>query len=174
VGRDRTDLGDFLRGIARLGDVIDLGNGGDDRLVHAALQIHRVHAGGDGFHAFADDGLGEHGGGGGAGAGVVGGLGSDFLDHLRAHVLELVAQFDFLGDGDAVLGDGRGAEALVEHDVAAFRAEGGFDGVGEDVDAFHHAGAGVFTETDFFGCHVLYLNSKTEIGSRDAMRTRRP
>jgi hypothetical protein len=37
---------------------------------------------------------------------------SDFLHHLRAHVLELVSQFDFLGDGDAVLGDGRGAEAL--------------------------------------------------------------
>ncbi|HEH4775696.1 TPA: hypothetical protein SG710_006583, partial [Pseudomonas aeruginosa] len=29
-----------------------------------------------------------------------------------------VGQFDFLGDGNAVLGDRGGAEALVEHDVA--------------------------------------------------------
>jgi hypothetical protein len=43
------------------------------------------------------DGLGQHGGGGGAVTGDVGGLGSDFLDHLRAHVLELVLEFDLLG-----------------------------------------------------------------------------
>src|SRR5207342_922206 len=60
VGRDRTDLGDFLGGVAGLGDVLELGDRGDDRLVHAALEVHRVHAGGDGFHAFADDRLGEH------------------------------------------------------------------------------------------------------------------
>jgi hypothetical protein len=81
---------------------------GDDRLVDAALQIHRVHAGGHVLHAFAHDGLRQHGCSGGAVTGVVGGLGSDFLDHLGAHVLELVLQFDFLGDGHAVLGD-RGA-----------------------------------------------------------------
>ncbi len=40
--------------------------------------------------------LRQHGGGGGAVAGVVVGLGSDFLHHLRAHVLERVSQFDFL------------------------------------------------------------------------------
>ena len=39
-------------------------------------------------------------------AGGVVGLGGDFAQHLRAHVLEFVFEFDFLGDGDAVLGDG--------------------------------------------------------------------
>jgi hypothetical protein len=81
-----------------------------DGLVDTALEVHRVHAGGNVLHAFADDGLGQHGGGGGAVTGDVGGLGSDFLDHLGAHVGELVLQFDFLGDGNAVLGDGRAAE----------------------------------------------------------------
>jgi hypothetical protein len=38
------------------------------------------------------------------------GLGGDFAQHLRAHVLELVFEFDFLGDGHAVLGDARSAE----------------------------------------------------------------
>jgi hypothetical protein len=117
-------------------------DGGGHGLVDAALQVHRVHAGGDGLQALADDGLGQHGGGGGAVTGDVGGLGGDFLDHLRAHVLELVGELDFLGDGDAVLGDGRRAEGLVEDDVAALRAQRRLDGVGQDVDAGQHALAG--------------------------------
>ena len=62
--------------------------------------------------AFADDRLRQHGRGGGAVAGDVGGLGGDLLHHLRAHVLELVLELDLLGDGHAVLGDARGAEAI--------------------------------------------------------------
>src|SRR5690606_3672338 len=124
-----------------------------DGLVDAALEVHRVHAGGDRLGTLADEGLGQHGGGGGAVAGVVGGLGRDFLHHLRAHVLELVGQLDLLGDGHAVLGDRRGAVALVEHDVAILRAEGCLDGVGERVDATHHLGARVLTEADFFCGH---------------------
>src|SRR5216110_3328199 len=49
-------------------------------------------------------------------AGDVGGLGRDFLAHLRAHVLEFVLQLDLLRDRHAVLGDGRGAERALEHD----------------------------------------------------------
>ena len=129
----------------------------DDGLVDAALQIHRVHAGGDGLHAFADQRLREHGRGGGAVTGDVGRLRSDFLDHLRAHVLELVGELDLLGDGHAVLGDRRCAEALLEHDVAALRAEGGLDRIGQGVDAAQHASARVFGETDFFGSHWMEL-----------------
>ena len=70
---------------------------------------------------------------------------------MRAHVLELVFQLDFLGDGNAVFGDGRRAEGFFEDDVAAFRAEGDFDGVGEDVYTLEHFFAGGFTEADFFG-----------------------
>src|SRR5690606_5260824 len=66
VGGDDADLGDL--GIAgnRLGAGLDvvhhLGHGDVD----AALQVHRVHAGGDRLHAFAHDRLGKHGSGGGA------------------------------------------------------------------------------------------------------------
>ena len=82
---------------------------------------------------------GENGGGGGAVTGEVGGLRGDFAHHLRAHVLELVLELDLLGDGDAVLGDARRAERLVEDDVAALRAERHLHGVGENVDAAQHA-----------------------------------
>ena len=48
-------------------------------------------------------------------------------------------EFDFLGDGDAVLGDARCAEALVDDDVAALGAERHLHRVGEDVDAAQNA-----------------------------------
>src|SRR5690606_19018407 len=87
VGRDRADLGDRLVVGGGLGDLLQLFHGSLDGLVDAALEVHRVHAGGNRLGTFADQRLRQHGGGGGAVAGVVGGLGSDFLDHLRAHVL---------------------------------------------------------------------------------------
>src|SRR2546430_298072 len=51
---------------------------------------------GDCLEPLADDRLREHGGGRRAVAGLVGGVGRDFLHHLRAHVLELVLELDLL------------------------------------------------------------------------------
>ena len=153
IGRDCADLGDFVR-------ILDRTRGGFDRShnlggghVDAALQIHRVHAGGDGFHAFANDGLGQNGGGGGAVTGFVVGAGSDFLHHLRAHVFELVSQFDFLGNRHTVFGDARCAKGLVDHDIAAFGAQGHFDSIGQNVDATQHAVAGIGVKTYVFSSH---------------------
>ena len=154
IRRDRTDLSDFLAGRARLADLLELGDDGIDRLVDAALQIHRVHARGDILEAFAADRLREHRGRRRAVAGDVGGLGRDFLHHLRAHVLELVLQLDFLRDRHAVLGDRRGAEAALEHDIAALGAQRNLDRVGQDVHADHHVVAYAFAEADVFGCHI--------------------
>ena len=114
VGGDRADLRDLV-GVGDLAAV--LLEVGDDRLdgeVDAALDVHRVGAGGDRLGAFLDDGVGEHRRGGGAVARGVALLGGDFAHHLRAHVLELVGKLDLLGDGHAVLGDARRAEALVD------------------------------------------------------------
>ncbi|MGY4598715.1 hypothetical protein ACVWXL_006461 [Bradyrhizobium sp. GM22.5] len=128
---------------------------GRDRDVDAALEVHRVHAGGNRLGAFADDGLGQHGRGGGAVAGEVVGLGGDLTHHLGAHVLELVLELDLLGDGDAVLGDAGRAERLLDEHVAAFRAERHLDGVGENIDAAQHAFARVSGKLDVFGSHGL-------------------
>ena len=114
VGGDGADLGDLVVGRDLLGLGLQLGDDGGDGQVDAALEVHRVGAGGNRLGAFADDRLGEHGGGGGAVAGDVGGLGGDLTQHLRAHVLELVLELDLLGDGDAVLGDAGGAERLLD------------------------------------------------------------
>ena len=118
----------------------------DDRFdgqVDAALDLGGVGAGGDVLEAFGEDGFGVDGGGGGAVAGDVGGLGGDFLDHLGAHVFVGVFELDFLGDGDAVLGDGGRAEGFFEDDVAARGAEGDFDGAGELLHAAKHAPRGL-------------------------------
>ena len=53
-----------------------------------------------------------------------------------------VLEVDLLGDGDAVVGDRGGAPLLLQHDVAALRAEGDADGVGELVHAALRAPGG--------------------------------
>ncbi len=154
VGGDRADLGDFFRSVDLLGLGLEILDDFSNGEIDAALQVHRVHAGCNSLGAFANDGLGKNGCGRGAVAGDVVGLRSNFADHLGAHVLELVFQFDFLGDGNAVLGDARCAEGLVDDDVTTLRAERYLDGVSEDVDAAQHLFAGGAAEFNLFSCHI--------------------
>ena len=97
--------------------------------------------------------MGQNSSGGGAIAGDVVCLGGNFANHLRAHVLELVLEFDVLGDGDAVLGDARCAKRLLEDHVTAFRAECYFYSVCQGIDALKHPGPGVRAKFDFFSSH---------------------
>ena len=153
IGRNRADLGD-LRGT---GDFLRLLlDGLDDfghRLVDAALEVHRVHARGHGLQALADNRLGQDCRGRRAVASRLVGLRGDFFEHLRAHVLELVLKLDFLGHGDAVLRGARGAERLVDDDVAALRTERHLHRIGQHVDATKHALAGFGGELHVFCCH---------------------
>ena len=77
----------------------------------------------------------------------------DLLHHLGAHVLVGVLELDLLGDGDAVLGDGRAAEGLLDDDVAAAGAEGDLDGARELAHAGADALAGVLVVDDLLGGH---------------------
>ena len=124
--------------------------GGFDGFVDAAADGGGIAAGHDVPQAFLEDGVGQDGGGRGAVAGQVGGLLGHFDHELGAHVLEAVFQLDFLGDGDAVLGDGRAAEGLVDDHVLAGRAHRGRDGLGEFFDALEHLGAGEIVEEELF------------------------
>ena len=128
-------------------------DGGGDSLVDAALDADGVGAGGDVFQAFAVDGLRQHRGGGGAVAGGVAGLAGDFAHHLGAHIFIRVFQFDFLGHGHAVLGDGRGPEFLVQHHVAAFGAKRGGDGAGQFGNALEQGLTSILVEDQLFSCH---------------------
>ena len=130
VGADRADLRDHVALDVAV-QLLDFLDGGFHGAFDAALERRGAGAGRDRLHAFAEDGLRQHGGGGGAVAGDVGSLRRDFADHLRAHVFERVLQFDFLCHGHAVLGDDRRAELLFDHGVAALGAERDLHGVGQ-------------------------------------------
>src|SRR5208337_4452782 len=120
----------------------------------APLLRSMVHPRRDSLGTFLDDCVSEDRRGSGAVAGLIGGLRGNLPHHLRAHVLELVLKFDLLGDSDAVLGDAGCAERLIEHDVAAFRAERHANRVSESVDPVQHSVTCVDREFHFLGSHV--------------------
>ena len=69
-------------------------------------------------------------------------------------ILEKVAQLDFLGDGDAVLGHGRRAELLVDDDIPAPGSQRDPDGLGQGVDPLLELRTGLGAEEQFFRCHM--------------------
>ena len=154
VRGDRADLGHLLGALDLDRHLLELGRDVFDGLLDALLHLDRVDARDDGPEAFVEDGFGQDGGGGGAVAGDVAGLAGDFLHHLGAHVFVGVFELNFLGDGDAVLGDGRRAEGFLEDDVAALGTERDFDGAGELLNAATHRVAGFLIEGNHF-CHVV-------------------
>ena len=101
----------------------------------AALEQHRVRASGDVLQSFVDNRLRQNGRGGRAVSGDVVGLGRGFLEKLRAHVFIRVVEFDFLGNGHAVVSHGWRAELLVERDVAPLGTERRCDRIGELIHA---------------------------------------
>ncbi len=170
LGDDLADLLVVVGGDG--GDVfhVPLGLDGDghllellDDLVHgpldAAFHEHGIDAGDDGAEALVIDGLGQDGGGGGAVAGHVARLRGHVLDHLGAHVLVLVFEGDFLGHGDAVLGDGRRAEAFLQDDIAALGPQGDLDSPGELAHALANGIAGFLFKCDLLG-HASSPSSK--------------
>src|SRR4051794_20726683 len=165
AGGDRRHAGDLVLAGDLLGlrlDVLDHLVDGD---LDAALEAERVRAGGHVLEALADDRLGEHGGRRRAVAGyVVRGRG-DLAHELGALVLEDVLDLDLTGDGDAVVGDGRSTELLVEHHVTAARAEGDLDRVGDRVDALLEGLARVDVVLQFLVSHVsLFRKSGLSAG----------
>ena len=123
-------------------------------LVDTALEVEGVGSGGHVFHAFGEDGLREHGSRCRTVARVVARLGGHALDELCTGVLEGVFEFDLLGHAHTVLGDTGRAELFVDHHVAAFRAEGYFHGVGQNVYAVYHLLADFIAKLYIFCCHV--------------------
>src|SRR6266436_5056405 len=160
IGRDGADLGDLLVRGDFLGVRLQVLHDRLDGEVNAALEVHRVHAGGDRLGTFPHDCVREDGRRGGAVAGEIRGLARDFAHHLGAHVLELVLKLDFLGDRHTVLGDARRAERLVQHDIAALGAERHAHRVGKGVDAAQHPVARIDREFYFLGSH--FGNSNPE------------
>ena len=159
--RDGGDPGDVLLAghLDRL--LLQVGDDRLDGLLDAPLEAHRVGAGGDVLQALADDRLGEHRRRRRAVTGDVVRRRGDLADELRALVLERVLDLDLAGDRDAVVRDRRRAELLVEHDVAALRAERHLDRVGEDVDAPLERAARILVELELLVSHLSVPPERT-------------
>ena len=171
-GGDGGGRGDLILGLNVLGggdELLDDGLGG---LLDAAAQRDRVGTGDHVLQALVHEGLGQHGRGGGAVAGDVVGLLGDFLDQLGADALVRILKVDFLGDGHAIVGDGRGAVGLVQHDVAALRAQRDLDGVGELVQTREHSLASFLVVCNDL-CHLCSSNMAVEnvVPRQDARAT---
>ncbi len=129
---------------------VDDGGGGS---FDAALELDGVGAGLDGPEAFANHRLSEHRRGCCSVACYAVGFGGDFLDELSAHVGEGISQLDLLGDGDAIVGDGRRSGELLQHRVTAFGSQSHLDRISQGVYAHFEQRSGVLAESEFF-CHV--------------------
>ena len=77
------------------------------------------------LHALDNDRVSQYGGSCRAVAGDVISLGGSFFEQLRTHILKWIFQLDLLGNGDAVVGDRRGTEFLVQSHIAALGAKSG-------------------------------------------------
>ena len=144
-----------------------------DGLADAAAQRHRIGAGGDHLEPFAEDALGQHGGGRRAVAGDVVRLAGRFLHELGAQVLERVIELDVLGDGHAVLGDLGRAPALVEHRVAAAGAERAAHGPGQLLDARRQRRPGLVLKHHLFCCHAKILQLRWDTIREGVSRPRK-
>ena len=126
-----------------------------DGRLDPASQGQRVGAGGNVLEAVADDRLGQQRRRRRAVTGDVVGRRGDLADELSALVLEDVLDLDLAGDGDAVVGDGRRAELLVEDDVATLGAKRDLDRVCDRVDAGLQGGARFLVVLQLLMSHVL-------------------
>src|SRR5579862_3791752 len=151
---DGGDAGDVLAA----GDVLRLRlevlHDALDRGLDAALEAHRVRAGGDVLQPLADDRLREDGRRRRPVAGNVVRRRRDLADELRALVLENILELDLAGDRDAVVRDRGCAELLVKDYVAPLGTQRDLDRVGEDIDTALERAACVLVELQLLVSHL--------------------
>jgi len=83
-------------------------------------------------------------------------LGGCFLEQLRAHVLEMILELDFLGNGHAVMGDGRGAPFLIERYIAALWTQSGDDCLCQNIHTMLKRSSRFATKNQLL-CHSFFL-----------------
>ena len=134
AGRNCCNASDVAGAVDLLGIFLNCCNSCLNRLGNALTHYHRVCACCDILHALLNHCLSQNGCGGGTVACQIVGLGSNLGYQLSAHVLKSVLQLDILCDGNAVIGDQRSAELLVQNNVAALRTQSNLYGVSQLID----------------------------------------
>ncbi|MPM47325.1 hypothetical protein SDC9_94034 [bioreactor metagenome] len=184
-----TDGGVLGGGSGNIGDIFASGDGnglfldGFRNLLgstfNTVLDEHGVAASGKGLQTFIDNGVSQKCRGGGTIASDVVGLGGSLFDQLGAHVFKRVFQFDFFGNGHAIVSDGGGTKFAVDGHVAAFGAKGGDDSVCNDINTVLELSASIFAKDELFSRHRINLllrmmtNYLVTIASRSLSRRMR-
>jgi hypothetical protein len=131
---------------------IDVAANRVDSFLDPALHGHGIRAGCDGPDAFAVDGLSQDGRGCRPVTGNVGRFAGDFADHLSAHVLKAVLQFDLFRHGDTVFRDSGRPELLLDDYVAPPGAKSYLHRVRQQVNAAQDRLPRLFSVYDLL-CH---------------------
>ena len=76
---------------------------------------------------------------------------------MRAHILERIFQFDFLCNGNAVVGDKRRAVLFVKNYVSALGPERDFNGIRKGINAFFKCSAGFVARLNLFSHYYNLL-----------------
>ena len=173
VGRNGSDLRDFLAVGHLFRDLGQLVHDGFGGLQDSTLEADRIGTRSHVAKTFLVNGLGQHGGGGGSVPGYVGGLAGDLADELGSHVFVGILKLDLLGHRDTVLGDGGGAEFLVEDHVASGRSQGGFHRGGQFLHPAQERVPGGFVKLQLLGRHCVFFrlsvnNCRLSAGSPDS------
>ena len=156
VGGNGANLSDRIAGNG-LRELLDFFDDRLDRLLDAALQSHRIGAGGYRLHAFAENRLSQNRRGGRAVAGDVGGLRSNLAHHLGAHVFERILELDFFGNRHTVFGDRRSTELLFENNIAALGTECDLHGISKLIHAAKNRLTRIFAINNLFCSHIILL-----------------
>ena len=97
--------------------------------------------------------MGENGGSGRAVAAGIVGLGGGFFDQLDAHILERVGEFDFFGNGNAVIDDAMGLPiSYPERPAVPLGPRVTLTASAKGIDTFFQVMSNIFTEYYLF-CH---------------------
>ena len=168
--RDTGCRSNLFLGLDVLSHVQQFSADSGNSLVDSTLEGHRVRARSHVTQSFAHQGLSQNGRGRGSITGDVVSLLGNFLDQFGADLLEGVFEFDFLGDGNTIVGDRGGAPLLFQHNVATTWAQGDLDCVSELVHATLKTAAGLFVKGNNLG-HTTggpSENSTDETGANSA------
>ena len=123
--------------------------------INPPLQIHGVHASGDGFVALNNNGAGQNGGGGCTITGQIVGFAGYFADQLGAHILERLGQLDAFGHRDTVFGDLGGAKRFFNHHVTTLGAQGDRHSIREFDHTLDHFITRIAAKANQFCSHSL-------------------
>ena len=153
VRRDGADLCDLVVRRDLLGLCLQLVDHGRNREVNAAPRSIGLAPAATDLAPSLMICMGQNSCGRRAVAGYFRRLGGHLLEHLRAHVLELVFEFDLLCDRHAILGNARRAIRFIDDNVATLGAECHLHCIGENVDTAQHPIARVLAEFNVFRSH---------------------